>query len=117
MKLTLGNDFGDIVKDYCLPNGNGWVYASAPSTVISGSAEFAEFKNTGGTYVQYGIDKKGDVNCDGEITVADAVLLQKWLLGVPNTHLPYWQNADLCEDEVIDAFDLCLLKTTIINQK
>ena len=117
LKLTLGNDFGDIVKDYCLPNGNGWVYASAPSTVISGSAEFAEFKNTGGTYVQYGIDKKGDVNCDGEITVADAVLLQKWLLGVPNTHLPYWQNADLCEDEVIDAFDLCLLKTTIINQK
>ena len=118
--LTLGKDFGDITEEYGLLNKEGWVNTNDPTTIISGSGTLAEFTNIGmNTYVQFGtsINKNGDVNCDGEITIADAVLLQKWLLGVPNTHLPYWQNADLCEDEVIDAFDLCLLKTTIINQK
>ena len=100
-----------------LPNGNGWVNASAPSTVISGNAEFAVIKNTGGTYIKYGIDKKGDVNCDGEVTIADAVLLQKWLLAVPGTQIPYWKNADLCEDDRLDVFDLCLLKQLMIEQK
>ena len=114
--LTLGKNFGDIAVGHELPNGNGWVNASAPSTVISGSAEFAEFKNTGVTYIKYGIDKKGDVNCDGEVTIADAVLLQKWLLAVPGTQIPYWKNADLCEDDRLDVFDLCLLKQLMIEQ-
>ena len=57
---------------------------------------------------------KGDVNCDGEISIADAVLLQKWLLAVPDTELPYWQNADLYEDEVLNVFDLMLLKQTLL---
>ncbi|WP_028520061.1 dockerin type I repeat-containing protein [Ruminococcus flavefaciens] len=59
----------------------------------------------------------GDVNCDGEVTIADAVLLQKWLLAVPDTQLSYWQNADLCKDDKLDVFDLCLLKQMIIEQK
>lgn len=29
----------------------------------------------------------GDVNCDGEFTIADVVLLQKWLLAVPDAEL------------------------------
>ena len=114
VSLKLSKDFGDIAVGYYLPNGNGWVNASDSSTVISGNAEFAVFKNTGGTYIQYGTDKKGDVNCDGEVTIADAVLLQKWLLAVPNTHLPYWQNADLCRDGRIDAFDLCMMRNLLI---
>ena len=116
VSLKLSKDFGDIAKGHELLNGNGWVNASAPSTVISGSAEFAEFKNTGGTYVQYGIDKKGDVNCDGEVTIADAVLLQKWLLAVPDTQLSYWQNADLCKDDKLDVLDLCFMRRMLINK-
>ena len=57
---------------------------------------------------------KGDVNCDGEVGIADAVLLQKWLLAVPDTHLPYWQNADVCEDEVLNAFDLVIIKRMLL---
>lgn len=57
---------------------------------------------------------KGDVNCDGEIGIADAVLLQKWLLAVPDTHLPYWPNADLYEDEVLNVFDLVLIKRMLL---
>ena len=58
----------------------------------------------------------GDVNNDGNITIADAVLLQKWLLSVPNTTLPNWKAADLCKDERLNVFDLCLLKQMLIEQ-
>lgn len=57
---------------------------------------------------------KGDVNMDGELNVADVVLLQKWLLAVPNTHLANWKAADLCEDGRLDVFDLCLMKRLLL---
>lgn len=57
---------------------------------------------------------RGDVNADGTFDIADVVLLQKWLLAVPNTHLPIWQAADLCEDNKLDVFDLCLMKREMI---
>ena len=115
-ELTLGKYFGDVEEEYKLPNANGWVNVNDLSTVISGSGEYAIIRNKGrNSYVKEGIYEKGDVNCDGEITVADAVLLQKWLLAVPNTHLPYWQNADLCADEKLNVFDLCLLKRLLVE--
>ena len=58
---------------------------------------------------------KGDVNSDGKFDIADAVLLQKWLLAVPDTKLADWKAADLCEDGVLDVFDLCLMKRMLIN--
>lgn len=57
---------------------------------------------------------KGDVNLDGKVSAADAVMLQRWLLGYGN--LAYWQNADLCEDEKIDVFDMALLRRLIIEK-
>ncbi|MDE5753539.1 MAG: dockerin type I repeat-containing protein, partial [Oscillospiraceae bacterium] len=57
----------------------------------------------------------GDANADGEVTVADAVVLQKWLLchgGLPN-----WENVDLHKDGKINIFDLCLLKKLLIENK
>lgn len=59
---------------------------------------------------------KGDVNADGELLVSDAVLLQKWLLAVPDTRLPDWNRADLRRDGRLDAFDLTLLKRARIAQ-
>lgn len=59
---------------------------------------------------------KGDVNMDGQLSVADVVLLQKWLLAVPDTHLANWKAADLCEDDKLDVFDLCLMKRELLNQ-
>ena len=57
----------------------------------------------------------GDVNTDGELTMADVVLLQKWLLAVPDTHLENWKAADLCEDNRLDVFDLCLMRRLLID--
>lgn len=58
---------------------------------------------------------KGDVNNDGDFNVSDVVLLQKWLLAVPDTHLANWKAADFCEDERLDVFDLCLMKRELIS--
>lgn len=55
----------------------------------------------------------GDANLDGEVSVTDAVMLQKWLLCAGT--LTCWENADLSKDERIDIFDLCLLKRMIIE--
>lgn len=56
----------------------------------------------------------GDVNADGTFTAADAVMLQKWLLnagGINN-----WYAGDLCEDEVLNVFDLCIMKQMLLSQ-
>ncbi len=57
----------------------------------------------------------GDCNGDGEFKVSDVVLLQKWLLAVPDTHFSNWKAADFCEDDKLDVFDLCLMKRALIQ--
>lgn len=61
-------------------------------------------------------EANGDVNDDGEFNVADAVLLQKWLLAVPDTHLANWKAVDFCNDNKLDVFDLCLMKRELIER-
>ena len=58
----------------------------------------------------------GDVNEDGSFGISDVVLLQKWLLGVPDTHLANWKAADFCEDNRLDVFDLTLMKRALIEK-
>ncbi|MBQ6180277.1 MAG: dockerin type I repeat-containing protein [Ruminococcus sp.] len=59
---------------------------------------------------------KGDVNGDGKLGISDVLLLQKWLLSVPDTELVDQKAADLCEDGKIDGFDLCLMKTELLEK-
>ncbi|MBR1431340.1 dockerin type I domain-containing protein [Ruminococcus sp.] len=61
-------------------------------------------------------EANGDVNDDGEFNVADVVLLQKWLLAVPDTHLVDWKAADFCNDNVLNVFDLCLMKQELTKK-
>ncbi|MDE5855406.1 MAG: GBS Bsp-like repeat-containing protein [Ruminococcus sp.] len=63
------------------------------------------------------VPKYGDVNADDQFNVSDVVLLQKWLLAVPNIELANWKAADLCEDGVLDVFDLCMMRKMLINLK
>lgn len=69
-------------------------------------------------YQTAGIPKvvAGDVNADGEFTIADVILLQKWLLTVPDTELPNWKAGDFYEDDRLDVFDLCLMKRELLKQ-
>ena len=57
---------------------------------------------------------EGDCNDDGIFNISDVVLLQKWLLAVPDTHFANWKAADICEDNRLDVFDLCMMKRKLI---
>ena len=57
----------------------------------------------------------GDVNDDGEFNVSDVVLLQKWLLAVPDAELKNWKAADFCNDNKLDVFDQCMMKSELIS--
>lgn len=56
----------------------------------------------------------GDCNADGKFTVADVVLLEKWLLA-KEKKMSDWKAADLCEDGILDVFDLCLMKKMVVE--
>ena len=56
----------------------------------------------------------GDVNADGDFNVADIVMLQKWLSADRNTELVNWKAGDLCEDGVIDVFDLVAMRRELL---
>ena len=59
----------------------------------------------------------GDVNADSALTIADAVLLSRWLLKEPETKLPDWNAGDMDQNGKLDAADLTLLKRALLNQK
>lgn len=58
---------------------------------------------------------RGDVNADGVFNSADLVLLQKWLLAMPDTVLADWKAGDLCEDKKLDVFDLCVMRQELLT--
>ena len=71
----------------------------------------------GYTVFAWQIDRSiGDINADGEVNVADVILLQKWILAIPDTHLANWKAADLYEDNQLNVFDLCLLKRKLLEK-
>ena len=58
----------------------------------------------------------GDVNEDGAFNLADVVLLQRWLSGVPDTHLANWRAADFNDDDRLNVYDLTRMKRTLIEK-
>ena len=80
---------------------------------ISPLAELNSDKNElGASFFLYTV--RGDVNADGNLTAADLVLVQKWLLAIPSTELKNWQAADLCKDGRLDTFDLVLMRKELL---
>ena len=57
----------------------------------------------------------GDVNNDGYMNIADVVSLQNFLLGRTKT-LDNWKNADLCEDNRLNGFDMILMRRLLIEK-
>lgn len=58
---------------------------------------------------------EGDVNNDGTFTIADVVLLQKWILTKPDATLKNWKAGDLCEDGKLNVLDLCMMKRKLVE--
>lgn len=55
----------------------------------------------------------GDVNDDGLFTVADVVMMQKWLICAGD--LTDWESGDLNNDGIINVFDLCLMRRELLQ--
>lgn len=58
---------------------------------------------------------KGDVNADGKFNISDVVLMQKWLLAVPDAKLADWKAGDLCEDNKLNSFDLGMMRRELLS--
>lgn len=83
VRITPFHESGDTPQNESYPD-DGW--AEIPETV------------------------QGDVNRDGVLSVADVVLMQKWLLAIPDVNLLDRKAADLWTDDVLNVFDLCIMK-------
>lgn len=96
MCLNYGEDvyFGDTITMLCLiVDDGGWIVPESTNTNVC-----------------------GDVNADGAFSIADVVALQKWLLCVPDITLANWEAGDLYEDNIINGFDLYLMRRLLIEQ-
>ena len=94
----------------------GWFTATEGGTEVTASTSVTTNKDHT-LYAHWEKNKVvGDVNADGAFSVADAVLLQKWILAAPDVTLADWKAADLCEDSKIDVFDLCIMKRMLIEK-
>ena len=58
---------------------------------------------------------RGDLNADGVCSIADAVLLQKWLLAEPDAVISDVQAADLDENGCVNAADLTVMKRMLLE--
>ena len=56
---------------------------------------------------------KGDVNLDNKITIADAVLMEEYILGAISLDTEKFENADINSDGVVDVFDMIELRKII----
>ena len=56
----------------------------------------------------------GDINLDGEVNVADAVKLQRYLLGTDKLTAENAKAADVNNDGYIDVFDMIILRRILL---
>ena len=62
------------------------------------------------------LQASGDIDKNGDLTVADLVLLQKWLLS-ENTEISFdLETADFNKDGIVDIFDLVKMKRKLLNK-
>lgn len=59
--------------------------------------------------------EQGDINGDGEFTIADFVMMQRYLLNSSGVDLVYWEAGDLSGDGKITSADLTLMRKKLTN--
>ena len=86
---------------------------------VQAEADDAQFTPDGGVVLNRRVQMlwkprlPGDVNCDGTVSVADIVLLQKYLLGDAELTTEAFYNADINQDNTLNGMDLSALRANI----
>lgn len=118
------NDSGSSMIEFVVGNFEEIVYIDC--SYLGNTKEFkylynsretkAELPDSSGllTYKVYNDIVAGDVNGDGDLNVADVVMLQRWVIGASDD-ITDWRLGDVVEDERLDTFDLCVLKRMVVE--
>ena len=128
---TINFDFSvtNAENAYILIDANG--VRVEPWANVTGKTSYSYTFDELGRYVYrlYAVNKYGtpatewkefyvymnyDVNADEKIDVADAVLLQRYLLQERTLTQSQWQTADLNADGTVNGFDLALLRQNLV---
>ena len=86
---------------------------------VQAEADAAQFTLDGGVVLNRHVQMMwkprhpGDVNCDGTVSIADIVLLQKYLLGDAELTTEAFYNADINQDNTLNGMDLSALRANI----
>lgn len=129
IEVRLGSPDGKLIGTMDVSDTGGWQKWSTQICRIEKTTGVNDvyFVFKGGEGYLFNLDKfsvnypyenddlAGDCNLDGEVTVADLVMLQKWLLH-KSTELTCWRHADLCRDNIIDVFDMVLLRQKLLGK-
>lgn len=103
--------------------------ADDAATVIYGCKNEMEFKTEKGySYLLLPANKlsernklkfvelhSGDINSDSEVTIADAVKMQRYLLGIDEISMGDCFAGDLTGDNTVDVFDMVLLRQKLVK--
>ncbi len=115
-----GDDLGDAASDAFFAVGTDTLYQTHTiNTPENIGADYLyalpDISKTDYNAAEIPEDKPtaGDVDRDGQLSTADLVLLQKWLLAA-DVEISS-ENADLCPDGVIDIFDLGMMKHILLT--
>ena len=80
--------------------------------IVKGGGDLNEFAIYGYAVPDEAI--VGDVNADGMFDISDVVMMQKWL--VCSGNLTDWKAGDISHDNIINVFDMCLMRRMLIEQ-
>lgn len=112
---SYGNDF--------VKTGNSITpeLVNSPDVVYADGLIYTAYISSNGTTVvkcyrpQSSVSVVGDVNADGIFNIADVVALQRWLTRSSEASIANPQSGDLCNNGILDVFDLCLMKKLLIT--
>ena len=85
--------------------------ATTPETVVTTVAN-----NTVGVADSNYMTLCGDVNCDGEVTILDAVLLQKYMDGLVTLNITQMANGDCVRDGNLESDDVTVILQYLIEK-
>ncbi|MDE5771761.1 MAG: leucine-rich repeat protein [Ruminococcus sp.] len=118
-EITFLNPECDIDDDYhTITNKSEYFYGTIYGYENSTAQEYAEKYRRSFVSLGTAPEKEtstGDMNGDNSVNIADAVLLQKCILGSETLTEEQFKSADMNSDGFVDSFDLVLLRRKVIE--